>query len=264
MNWLFIVVLALLAVYMYMGYRKGMVMIIMSFVALAVSIVLTSAAAPALSRYVMNNTDLYETLYESTCNSLQSNNTVSDAIASAGQQVGAGSGGSFADDEFESRLDEFIESVVSLMPIPESLQESILSVTGDETALQNIGTGDINTQIEAVITDLVAARVAEMIISSGCYIVVFAIVYAAIYIIFRIVNGICRLPVIKELNKGLGIIFGLLKGILVVWLFFIAVTVFYNTAPAQSIIACINENTFLTWLYDNNIIMNILISAVTK
>lgn len=260
MNWLLILVLAIFVFYMYMGWKKGMICMVMSFVALIAAICITSAAAPKLSRYVMDNTKVYDTIRESTYKSLKERKMITGAIESAQEQSGIQDAGSMTLDQIGANLDDFIKNVARELPLPQSVQEKVESI-GIGNSVSN-GVNDAAAKVEDVITDFVATYITGMILSAGCYIIVFVVVYIVLYMLLKLVNGISRLPLINELNKGLGILFGLVKALLMVWIFFVVVTVLYNTEFAQAVMACVNDNTFLSWLYDNNIIMNILFSSV--
>lgn len=262
MNWLFFVVLAVFAVYMYIGWRKGMILIIMSFVTLICSVIITSVAAPQVNKYITDNTKIYQTIRENTYNSLKKNGSITGAVSSAGEQAGIDNAPAVSIDQLGGRMDEFMENVASQLPIPEALQEKICSINIGES-ISN-GVIGASSKIEDVMTEIVAVYIAGMICSAACYIIIFAIVYVILFILFRLANVISKLPLINELNKGLGVLFGLLRGVLAVWIFFIAITVLYNTEFAQAAMACVNDNAFLSWLFDNNLIMNILISSIMK
>lgn len=262
MNWLFLIVLAVFAVYMYMGWKKGMILIMMSFVTLICSVIVTSVAAPQLNRYITDNTKIYETIREKTYNSMKKNGSVAEAVSSAGEQSGIDNASLATVDQVGDRIDDFIGKVAKQLPLPEALQEKISSINLGES-LSN-GVISASSKLEDVMTEVVSTYIAGMICSAGCYIIVFAIMYIILGILFRLVNGISKLPLINELNKGLGLLFGLLKGVLAVWIFFIAITVLYNTEFAQAAMACVNDSAFLGWLFDNNLIMNILISSIMK
>lgn len=262
MNWLFLIVLALLVVYMYIGWKKGMILIIMSFVTLICSVIVTSVAAPQLNKYITDNTPIYETIRENTYNTLKQNGSISDAISSAGEQAGIKDTSSATIGQIGGTIDDVVEKVAKQLPLPEALREKMSSIKLGEAMSE--GVISASSKLEDVITEFASTYIAGMICSAGCYIVVFAILYIILGVLFRLVNKISKLPLINELNKGLGVLFGLIKGVLVVWIFFIAITVLYNTEFAQAAMACINDNAFLGWLFDNNLIMNILISSIMK
>lgn len=260
MNWLLILIIAVFALYAWSGWRRGMIMIVMSFAAMIGSVVVTSAAAPALSSYVMDNTAIYETIRKNTYDSLKSRGVVSQAIESAGEEAGISDAGSIDISELGGEFDDFIEEVIQQLPLPEAVRDKAASA-----AIGGTISGSVNntaSKLEDAITGFVAVRIAGMIISSACYIIVFAAVYVVIRLLLRLANGISRLPLIKEVNKTLGILFGIIKALLIVWLFFVAVAVLYNTAFSQAVMTCVNDNAFLAWLYNNNIIMNILVGTV--
>ena len=77
-------------------------------------------------------------------------------------------------------------------------------------------------------------------------------------IIISIADIVSRLPLIKQINKTGGLLAGFLKGLIVVWVFFIAMTMFCETEFAKTVFAYINDNSFLAFLYNNNLILKLI------
>ena len=63
----------------------------------------------------------------------------------------------------------------------------------------------------------------------------------------------------KQINRISGGIIGLAMGVIFVWLGFVIITFLGNTSFASEAFRQIDENAFLTFMYDRNIILNILI-----
>ena len=129
MNWLLILIIAVFALYAWSGWRRGMIMIVMSFAAMIGSVVVTSAAAPALSSYVMDNTAIYETIRKNTYDSLKSRGVVSQAIESAGEEAGISDAGSIDISELGGKFDDFIEEVIQQIPLPEAVRYKTFTQT---------------------------------------------------------------------------------------------------------------------------------------
>jgi uncharacterized membrane protein required for colicin V production len=83
-------------------------------------------------------------------------------------------------------------------------------------------------------------------------------VYFVLSILSKILFTISDLPGISMVNKIGGMLVGLLQGTLIVWVFFVVITVLYSTELGQSVMTCINSNPLLKSMYDNNIIMKVL------
>ena len=66
---------------------------------------------------------------------------------------------------------------------------------------------------------------------------------------------IAKLPVIRQVNKITGACAGFIIGLVVIWLAFAVITVFGSSSLAKEVFAAVNDNAFLTFIYDKNIIM---------
>ena len=60
---------------------------------------------------------------------------------------------------------------------------------------------------------------------------------------------------IGGLNRIAGGILGIGTGLIVVWVLFIIITLMYDSEIGRQCFASIAENEFLTYLYENNILM---------
>ena len=74
-------------------------------------------------------------------------------------------------------------------------------------------------------------------------------------IIIRCLNLLSRLPVIHTMNKMGGLLVGLLKGMIILWILCIIITILSGTEMGGYLFAQINESPFLRYIYDNNYIM---------
>ena len=105
--------------------------------------------------------------------------------------------------------------------------------------------------------------VAYSIINSITYVVVFIIILSLLKIITHALNLLTKLPVIHTLNKlgGLGV--GVLEGFIIVWIGFVALTMFCSTDFGTEVLKQIEKSVWLSYLYDNNLILNAVLH-VTK
>ena len=67
-----------------------------------------------------------------------------------------------------------------------------------------------------------------------------------------------RIPVVNGLNKIGGFIFGLLNGVVYLWIACIIITIFSATAWGQYIFAQINDSVILSFIYNNNYLLELL------
>ena len=69
---------------------------------------------------------------------------------------------------------------------------------------------------------------------------------------------VSKIPILKGVNKTLGVAAGLLQGLIIIWLFFYLLTLFQNVGWGEMLLSMIQESRFLTVLYENNILLYII------
>lgn len=137
---------------------------------------------------------------------------------------------------------------VDKLPLPKSLKQNIADKAGE---LVSQGADAYNSYI--------TARIADIIFKAAVYVACYIIVSIIVFIIGILLNVVSRLPVLKQINRISGGIIGLAMGVIFVWLGFVIITFLGNTSFASEAFRQIDENAFLTFMYDRNIILNILI-----
>lgn len=127
--------------------------------------------------------------------------------------------------------------------------DSLKELPFPEYMIRNITSGSAEN-----LRSIVASVVANQIFNAIIYICLNIIVYIIIKIIMGTFNVVTRLPVIKEINRLAGLVVGLLEGILFLWLFCLVLQACGSEDWAQQIFAQINDSSFLSWIYNNNLI----------
>jgi len=255
MNWVLVGVIVVLGFNAYLGMKKGMVRIILSFAAMIATILITMALTPIASNYIKDNTNWYTNLKTATYQGMQRNNTVGDAFEEIGKTQDIAK---ITDvNQSTTSMKNVSKQVIDKLSLPDSLKNQIESKI------------DINKYVGQGITtveDMVANALAEQISSIIFNIIIFAgifiIVYIVMQVIIRMADIVSRLPVLKQINKTGGLILGLAKGLIVVWVFFIAITIFCDTEFAHTVFAFVNDNSFLAFLYNNNLILKIIFAII--
>lgn len=122
------------------------------------------------------------------------------------------------------------------LPFPEYMMKNITSGTAEN------------------LKNMVASVVSEQIFNAIIYICLNIIIYIVIKIIMGTFNIVTKLPVIKEINRLAGLVAGLMEGILLLWLFCLVLQACGSEEWAQKIFVQINDSSFLSWIYNNNMV----------
>lgn len=233
MNWVLILVIAILAGYTLTGYAKGFLKIVYSLISWVVILVFVSIATPHIHDYLKNNTDIYNKVVA----------YCEEAIREKAEQEIEESDG----DMPALTENELFAAIAEKLPedLLQNIKEQAEELTGD--LMENYG---LYEKTAVTMADLVLKG-----ISTIAAMLAGAILSAFISVIL---GFIAKLPLIGFANRILGLAAGAANGLLIVWLAFYLVAVLCTTQMGSEVITHINANEFLTYLYENNPILSIL------
>ncbi|MDK2809052.1 MAG: hypothetical protein PWP24_1789 [Clostridiales bacterium] len=103
--------------------------------------------------------------------------------------------------------------------------------------------------------DYIKAQLANWMVNAVAYIVVFVLVLILLWYLSHTLNIISKLPVINGLNKTAGFFVGILRGFVTIWMWCIVLMIFGTSHWGQIIFTNINDNAFLSLLYNNNLLL---------
>lgn len=230
MNTFLLIVILILAGCTLIGYIKGFVKTVFSMCAMLVVIALTLVFSPYVKTYIEKNTKLPDRV----------NEKVSQKFATEEKM----------DFDAGLELDEYIEKI----PIPEQMKDILVTKSRKAGDALSAGT---EAAIEKM-KESVWNRITDTIISAIAYLFTLAVVSVVVMVAGLLLNIVSRLPVIRKLNKFLGTIAGFFEGYVVVSVYYMAVTALGVTEFGSSMLQMLSESRFLTWLYANNPIIDII------
>ena len=228
MNWLLIVVLALIVGNAIWGYKMGFMKVVLSLVSWIVVLVACYIVTPIAAEGIVKNTPLQEVIEETVNEKL---NAAIDEVM--GEVAGALDNEKIA--EIEAQL-------------PAQLRDAIL---GEHESLAELVTSTGEVQIDA--TDL--ANGAAYLIS---LLVVVIVTRIGLFILEKMFDLVAMLPLIGQANTLLGIVAGALKGFIWGWVVLTVIAVLAYTGANTELITLVNGSQILTWLYENNPIMMVV------
>ena len=146
--------------------------------------------------------------------------------------------------------------VIENTQIDESLEQSIREmIIGNEQ--------EEESNMPEAITDYIgqrveqAADVAETIVKAGTWVVLFIIARILLIFLKFITALIAKLPVIKQFDKLGGIAYGLIEGLIIVYLL-LALVSFIAPMFDNSIIVAIKDSFVGSIFYNNNLLLKII------
>lgn len=219
MNWLLIIVVAIIVLNAFIGRKVGLVKIIFSLFSFIIALILTAWISPSINGMLKNN----ETFYE------KASQKVEDML--------------FRDQAETTNDEDLIEG----LPLPKSIKESLQENKEKQVA-------NIKSYIISHVTDIV--------INALAFVLTFVVVFVGLWVLSIALNIISKLPILNQLNKIAGFFVGGLQGVLIVWIIFILITIFAGTELGGVAYKQVEESTILSYLYDKNVLLNIVLNAV--
>ena len=206
-----LVILAILILSIFMGYKKGLINVVFGLCAFVVALIVTLIIYNPITNLVIDNTQIDENI----------KNTIIENGIIEPKEDG---------DENENTLNSYIEKYVTV-PMTDTANDAI-----EETA------------------GVIAEKVVAIIVA----IALFVVVRVALIFVKFIVGGIASLPIIKQFNKLGGIIYGILRGFLIIYVL-LAILFFVVSVNNTGMISnAIDTSIISKILYANNIILNII------
>ena len=100
--------------------------------------------------------------------------------------------------------------------------------------------------------------IAEKIIGILVAIILFIVVRIILIFAKALINGIASLPIIKQLNEVGGLVYGILMGLIIVYVILAVLFFVISVNNTGTIANAINTSCITKILYSNNIILNII------
>ncbi|MCD8364413.1 MAG: CvpA family protein [Clostridiales bacterium] len=133
--------------------------------------------------------------------------------------------------------------------------------TGIYEWIENRCTATIQSRLGTGLEFLTTAggeMAADWILKGVVFLVTLILVIILLRLIYRALGIVNHIPILRGINKVLGLFAGGVEAYILVSLFFMFVSVIAGTEPGGSLTACINESGFLSALYYHNAMVNLL------
>ena len=225
MNIVLIVAVVIIIASALAGLGRGLIKSILSTFALIVAIVLALQIMPYGTK-LLKTTQLYTTINESIQSAFEDKLEV--ATEGVGQQM---------------------DAIDQMEDVPDFIKD-LLKTNNNADMYEALGISEFSEYVSNYITCL--------ILNAISLVVSFLVIYIILWIIGCMLDMLSRIPVVHGLNKAGGFVFGLLNGVVYLWIAFIIVTIFSTTSWGQYIFEQINDSVILSFIYNNNYLLVLL------
>lgn len=228
MNWVLIIVLLVLLLFIIRGYQKGLLRVVYSLVSWIIVLALVTWSTPFISNYLINHTEIYMTIEQRCEETLRQSSK----------------------DQEKIEKDATSQDLAALgINLPAPVLENLMQKTADR-ADEFLDESGIYTQIAQELASLVVDGIASFLALLFAWLVV--------HLISQILGIVSGIPVLRGVNKYMGLFAGGVYGLLLIWTAFYIVALCAGSELGGTIVSKIYESTFLTMLYENNLILTIL------
>ena len=230
MNIIDILILAVLAVSVIYGMHRGFISGVLSVAALIGAAALSFAMSPQLAAWLKGNQTLVDTLMYYT---------------DAGSRV--------------SSLDL---SLMSVSQVTESALAQILSSAHLPAAFESAFITDISSAPGSMtISELLSQTIVSVSISILSFLICFFVSYIVATFVIHLICYVFELPVLRHLDALIGGVFGLVRGVLLLFILFALVPIVLAIAPVPQIEEMIAASRMAP-MFDSQLILSILRSSI--
>ena len=145
--------------------------------------------------------------------------------------------------------------IINTTSIDESIEDSIYNKVTETMQKDSSGelTSDLIESAKQGMLEQSARELAINIVYGGTAIVLFIIVRIILIFVNALANLIAKIPLIKQANELGGAIYGLLRGIVIIYLVLLIIYFVGEFYPNNIATQSINETTLTKVMYENNL-----------
>ncbi len=228
MNWLLILFFIVVAGCVILGYYRGFLRVVYSLAEWVLILLFVTWATPYVSRFLAEQTPLQATLESSSKEELR------QSITNMKEDEGTDGG---------------VLDALGLQ-LPDIIEERLLGTSGlADQFLEAAG-----------VYDLMAHKISQFAVRGIAFLITLLLAFVIFHGVGTALKLVDKIPIVSGVNRTAGGFAGLLQALLFVWVAFAAAAACAGTEWGRWLISFIYEAPILTWLYENNPVLNIFLS----
>lgn len=230
MNIYCIVIGVIFFIFVIVGWAQGMIRLLISVAGLIASIMISLYGSPYVSGCLQEHTKIDDKMASYISDEL--------AYSDTGEEVTKG----------------IQVAAINALALPESVKSAILNNNNSEMYQLLEVSG---------VYDYIAMSISVVILNGIVFLVLLMLCRLFFWFLGHRAKNLSKLPIVRSLDKIGGGILGGIRGILWIWIFFLLLSITSTFSWSAFMIEQINESRVLSFLYDNNILVEI-VSDLTK
>jgi uncharacterized membrane protein required for colicin V production len=224
LNWVDIVLFILILVATFLGYRRGFFKTLYGLLAFFIAIFLALSFHKPFATFLKNNTGIDEWIITNIQGSAQKIEPNTDQLNTH---------------VINNENMEVIEKTLGNLP---------------ENIKVTLGLDDIKNQA----LESISLKVSDLAINIISILGIYVVVRLLLGVISTIIDGVLKLPILKQINELLGLLLGSILGFLQIYIIFAIITFLSSIINLNVLILYIKSSLFARILYENNLILSLL------
>ena len=212
------------------GYMKGFLRLAVWFAGLIAVLFIVTKISPYVSNFLIDNTSIYDNLREKMITAYEESNAKEIPDSS---QPGA------------SEETDVIDSFGFPQLITDSIKSNNTSEIYEKLAV-------------SLFKDYIAGYLSALSIKAGTFVGLFVLLAIAEFILITAIKLLEKIPVLRTFNRLLGMATGITLSLVFIWIFFLAVMMFFGHSFGGWVFAQVKESRLLTYIFNNNILFDLI------
>jgi len=159
--------------------------------------------------------------------------------------------------------------IINNTPIDDNIKNAIIEKFSDKETVEkkeDNGMPDmVNDYINQNITEvkdagmeIVAKNISVIMVKLMVWLILFLVIRIALIFVKAIISLVEKIPVIKQFNKAGGTIYGILEGLLIIYIVLAIVSVISPLINNTGVLGAINDSYIGSFMYNHNILLKII------
>lgn len=153
--------------------------------------------------------------------------------------------------------------IINVTGIDETIQNAILEEAND---IMTNGEENANQVVEAIQNNMLpetARNISINIIEGAVILILYILIRIILKFVTALANLVSKLPIVNQLNQLGGIIYGILRGVVIVYILLLLVNLSGEINPKNKVYVAVEESYIGEMMNENNI-LDILFTKVSE
>lgn len=153
--------------------------------------------------------------------------------------------------------------IINVTSIDETIQNAILEEANDIMTNEEEGANQIVETIQNNMLPETARTISINIIEGAVILILYVIIRIALKFVTTLANLVSKLPILNQFNKLGGVLYGILRGLLIVYIILLLVNLSGEIEP-QNVVYTSVQDSYIGKMMNENNILDILFTKVSE